>query len=123
MLKDQDKYLKSSTSWQERAKPTGSSVGQILDAYLGQRAKEFERKSELVDIWQAILPEQLKGRASLGQLSGGVLNVYVQPGAYMHIMQMHSNDLIEMIGRNCPWLGVKKIRLHPAGKEDKEIKS
>lgn len=110
---DQEKILRSATAWQQREKQTSQRLGDAAQNYMQSHERAFKKSSEIVDAWDSLVPEQLQKHSRLSKISGGYIYIEVEPGAYMHEMQLISAELIESIRARCPHSGVKKIVLAP----------
>ena len=110
---DQEKLLRSATAWQRRKKQTTNRFGLEAQEYLKARKRTFEKNSDVVDAFQQVLPQQLNEHCQLVKISSGQVYIEVEPGPYMHEMQMLSSELLEHIKGRCPYSGVKKIILRP----------
>ena len=88
-------------------------LGVSVQGYLARRRGEFSKNASVVDIWQELLPENLREACSLESISGGVVLVAVEPGPYMHELSMLSEELVQHLRQLSPQAGVRKIRLVP----------
>jgi len=73
----------------------------------------LERNASVVDVWRQYLPEGFYEHCSLVGVSGGVLKIEVDPGPYMHEMQVLSSKLLEHLQSCCGQAGIKRIKLRP----------
>jgi hypothetical protein len=110
---DQEKLLRSATGWQQRGRQTTSRAGVNANAYLQTRRRQLVKSAAVVDVWQDLLPPGFYEHCTLDKITGDTIYVQVDPGTYMHEMQLLSTELIEHIGNRCPNSGIKKIMLRP----------
>ena len=110
---DQEKLLRSATGWQRRRKQTTSRVGVNANAYLQTRQRQLGKSAAVVDVWQEVLPPQFYEHCTLARVTSDAIYVEVEPGPYMHEMQMLNTELVEHIRNRCPSSGIKKIILRP----------
>ena len=114
-MKDQEDLLRSATGWQWRGKKETAKVGLSAKNYLHLKSRQLEKNAEVVDIWQDILPQPFYEHCKLAKISAGAMYIEVEPGTYMHQMQMMITELLEEIQGRCPYSGIKKIILRPSG--------
>jgi len=112
---DKEKLLRSATGWQWRRRQTTSRVGVNANAYLQTRQRQLAKSTAIVDVWQDVLPPEFYEHCTLAKITGDTVYVQVDPGPYMHEMQLLSTELVEHIRNRCPGSGVKKIILRPRG--------
>ena len=110
---DQEKLLHSATAWQGRRRQTTSRLGANANAYLQKRHRQLKKSAAVVDVWQEVLPQQFYEHCSLARITGSSIYVEVEPGTYMHEMQLLNTELLEHIRDRCPNAGIKKIILRP----------
>lgn len=110
---NQEKLLHSATRWQHRKKDTTSRLDDCVKNYLRVNKRSLEKNTTVVDAWEEILPAELIRHSRIDGISGGVLQVQVEPGPYMHEMQMLSGELLMLLQDRCPRAGIRKIRLKP----------
>lgn len=112
-MMDQEKLLRSATGWQRRGKKEIPKIGASGRQYLQQKQRQFEKNAAIVDAWQGILPQPLYEHCSLAKISAGTIYLEVEPGPYMHQMQMMITEMLDYIQGQCPYSGIKKIILRP----------
>lgn len=110
---DEDGLLIGAVSWQKRKKTTTSKLGDSGRDYLGRNLQNLKRNAVVVDVWQEILPAELNEHSRLKSISGGVLELEVDPGPYMHEMRLISSELLEHLQNRCGRGKIKKIKLRP----------
>ena len=115
-MDDQDKLLRSATAWQWRKRQTTSRLGADAQGFIQARKRTLEKNTAVVDAWEQVLPQQLAEHSRIIKISAGQIYVEVEPGAFMHEMQLLSSELLEHIRGRCPYCGIKKIVLRPLRK-------
>ena len=110
---DQEKLLRSATGWQRRGRQTTSRAGLNANAYLQMKQRQLGKSTAVVDVWQEVLPPQFYEHCTLAKVTSDAIYVEVDPGPYMHEMQMLNTELVEHIRNRCPSSGIKKIILRP----------
>ncbi|MBW8015934.1 MAG: DUF721 domain-containing protein [Planctomycetes bacterium] len=108
---DEDELLAGAVSWQRRRKETTSSIASSGREYLGANLRRLRQSAKIVDAWQELLPEEMTEHCSISKIEGGVIEVEVESGAYMHEMRLMSNELVEHLCDVCGQGKVKKIKL------------
>lgn len=88
-------------------------LGDAAANYLKCNERALKKNSEVVDVWNDIVPQQLQKHSRLNRISGGNVYVEAEPGAYMHELKLISAELVENIRARCPYSSVKKIVLAP----------
>ena len=115
---EQEKLLRGATAWQLKNRYSPKRLGEEAQKYINAGKRTFEKNSSVIDAFQQSLPQQLSEHCKVVKISGGTVHVQVEPGPYMHEMQLLSDELLEHIKGRCPYSGIKKIRLLPKGTEN-----
>jgi len=110
---DEDGLLIGAVSWQKRRKVTTSKLGDSGRDYLSRNLQNLKRSAAVVDVWQEILPAGLSEHCQLKSISGGVIELQVDPGPYMHEMRLITSELLEHLQSRCGRGKVKRIKLRP----------
>lgn len=117
---DEDRQLKGALSWQYRPRHTESCLGNEVFSYLKRRNRDLIKNATLVDIWEAVIPPTLRPFIRMDKRTGNTLYLQAEPGPYMYQAQMLSDELLERIKAAAPRCGIRKIRVIPMRKNDKE---
>ncbi len=83
----------------KKAFAIGSLVCDILEKRLLPRQKQF---GPIVEMWQQLLPEELRQHCRLDSVQGGRLKVKVDSPIYLHELQMCRDELLEQLQDSCP---------------------
>ena len=110
---DQDELLRSAVQWQYRKKQTTKRFGECVDSYLRTKSSSLKKNTAVVDAWEEMLPVELQRQCSIAGISGGILQIEVATGPYMHEMRLLSSERLEQLQTRCPRAGIKKIKLKP----------
>ena len=110
---DEDKFLQSAVEWQKKKPKTTDRLGKGIEAYLEERRPSYVKNASVVELWRQILPNGLQGHCGLLGISGGLLQLEVDPGPFMHEIQLLSEELLGHLQSCCPQAGIKKISLRP----------
>lgn len=116
----EDNQLKGALSWQYKPRKKESQLGDEIYSYLKQHDKSLTKNAAIVDLWNQIIPPGLQPHCRLDKRVGNTLYVQVQPGPYMHQLQVLSGELLDRIRQNAPRSGIQKIRILPLKKENQE---
>ncbi len=108
---DEDELLAGAVSWQRRRKETTSSLSDSGRDYLGANLRRLEQSAKIVDAWQGLLPDEMMEHCNISKIEGGVIEVEVDPGPYMHELRLMSGELIEHLRDICGRGKIKKIKL------------
>ena len=105
--------LRGNMGGRQNKPSAGERLGVSLQGYLDEKRSSFRKNAAVVDCWEKVLPEHMQGRCSLREVTGGVVEIEVEPGAYMHQMRVLNDELVARFERICPRAGVRKIKLVP----------
>jgi hypothetical protein len=97
-------------------------------ARLGDVAKELmegrispqqARFGSIREIWNRLLPDELRRHCKIAGIAGGRLKVLVDLPAYKYELQLCSSELLHEIQQQCPRAHIKKIQFvaGPLGRE------
>ena len=88
-----------------------AKVGDVLPALLRQLGldKRF-REQRLLDLWPAIVGDEIAERTRATRIDRGVLFVRVDHGAWMQELHFIEKDLIEKLRENAPGVELNRIR-------------
>ena len=112
---DEDELLAGAVSWQRRRKETTSSLGDSGRKFLGYNLRRLQGNAKIVDAWQELLPEEMGEHCNITKIKGGVIEVEVDSGSYMHEMRLMSGELVEHLRDICGRGKIKKIKLVAKG--------
>ena len=88
-------------------------LGANAETYIKQRLGQLRKNASVVDVWRELLPEELYEHSCIAGISGGVVQVEVDPGPWMHEFQLLSSELSGQLQRLCRSAGVRRIALRP----------
>ena len=108
-----ERFLRSTTSWQSKSGPTATLLGQAVRQYLQERNGIFKKNRTVVDIWNEIVPAEMRSHCTLKGIEAGILTVEVDPGAYMHEMRLMSDELLKYLHSHSGRSGIRRIALQP----------
>ena len=82
----------------KKAFAIGALVGDILDKQILPSQKQF---GPVVEVWQQLLPDELREHCRLDSVRGGRLKVLVDSPSYLHELQSCRNELLERLQDGC----------------------
>lgn len=107
--------MRSACRWRpKRPRPAGR-LGEAVRTYLGRNVAAIKKTAPVVEYWQQILPPEFYDHCSLISIHSGTLLVEVEPGPFMHQLQVISSELLEHLQNKYPSAGITKISLRPTG--------
>ncbi len=110
---DEDIFLQRVCGRRRAAYRATPLLGDGVDTYIKERLGQLRKNASVVDVWRELLPEELYEHSRLAGISGGVVQVEVDPGPYMHEFQLLSSELSGQLQRLCRSAGVRRIALRP----------
>ena len=121
---EQDKFeqIAGRHSNRQLAADTGKGrLGIAVGYYLDRRDKRFRKNASIAEAWKRLLPKELYNHCTIAGISAKVLRVAVEPGPYMHEMQLLSQELLERLRSQCRGCRITKIKFLPGtGTSDKD---
>lgn len=86
-------------------------VGNILPAVLKSVGLEEKlREREILEIWPAVVGEEIASRTEAVKIEDGVLHVYVQHGAWMQELHFMANEIAHKLRKQAPDIKLTRIR-------------
>jgi len=113
---EQDKFLQIASRNRSRRPTADADMGRLGVAagfYLDRRDKQFTKNASVAEAWKQLLPNELYNHCTIAGISAKVLKVVVEPGPYMHEMQLLSQELLEHLRSQCRGCRITKIKLLP----------
>ena len=113
---EQDKFLQIASQLNSHRPIVDGSkgrLGSVASSYLDRRSKQFRKNASVAEAWKQLLPEELYNHCALAGITGKVLRVTVEPGPYMHEMQLLSEELLKHLCNQCKGCGIKRIKFLP----------
>ena len=108
----EDEQLYSAVKWQRKPRQPetvrlGDVTRELMENCISPQQARF---GPIADIWNQLLPEELRRHCKIAGISAGQLKVLVDLPAYMYEMQLCSSELLSEIKRQCPRAHIKKIK-------------
>ena len=84
---------------------------EVLEQFMGGRVSpQYKKFGQLPQVWSELLPAELAGHCSIGDISNGTLKVLVDSSAYVYELRLCSGELLKQIQRRCPGARLQKIK-------------
>jgi hypothetical protein len=115
-IMEQDKFLQIASQLHSHRPIVDGSKGRLgaaASSYLDRRNKQFRKNASVAEAWKQLLPEVLYNRCTIAGITGKVLRVTVEPGPYMHEMQLLSEELLKHLCNQCKGCGITQIKFLP----------
>ena len=112
-LESENRLLRGALGWRKKKRETTSRFGDSAEKYLGNKLNRMKKNVAVVDALDELLDSQFGEHCKLKSISGGVVRIAVEPGPYMHEMQLASGEILQQIQNYCGSVGIEKIRLFP----------
>ncbi len=110
---DEEMFLHRVYGRRRTKQRTTAQLGANVETYIKQRLGQLRKNASVVDVWRELLPEELYEHSRIAGISGGVVQVEVDPGPWMHEFQLLSSELSGQLQRHCRSAGVRRIALRP----------
>lgn len=94
----------------------GEVAKELMESRISRQQAKF---GSIPEIWNQLLPEELRRHCKINGISGGRLKVLVDLPAYKYELQLCSSELLQEIQQQCPRAHIKKIQfiVGPRGPE------
>lgn len=108
----EDEQLYSAVQWQRKqhrreAVRLGDVTRELMENRISPQQARF---GPIAQIWNRLLPEELRRHCKIAGFSAGRLKVLVDLPAYMYEMQLCSSEILSELQRQCPRAHIKKIK-------------
>ncbi len=108
---DEQLRLAVKSSTQKRPENTtrlAEVVRQLMDNRISPQQRRFQ---PIAQLWNYLLPPELRQHCKLADISGGQLKVLVDSPSYMHELRLCSPQLLEDLQTHCPKARIKEIKV------------
>jgi len=113
--RDED-LLRAATAWQRPVPPAATPVGRTVQEYLAGSDRTLRSAGQVLDAWDQLVPTTLRQHCTPVALERGRLMVEVDPGPYMHELQLAAAELITALKARCPRVRLHRIILRARGR-------
>jgi hypothetical protein len=76
----------------------------------GQVSPRQAKYGAVVELWQRILPLELRRHCEITDISGGQLTVRVDSPSYKYELHLCGSEILKELQRQCPKLRLTKIK-------------
>lgn len=116
VLKPKARVLPDEEAAVKGPEPIGNLVGQFLQGH----CRDFERSSEVLDVWEQLLPADLRTCCRPGRMERETLVIEAPAGPYLYRVKMLSEQILERLNELCPRSRIRKIRICPHSLSENE---
>jgi len=109
---DEDQQLRNIVRWRtksnsNRTAKLGDAVKQLMENQISPQQARF---GPIAELWDQLLPAELRRHCKLADLSGGQMKVLVDLPTHLYELQLCSSQLLEELQQQCPQARIKKIK-------------
>lgn len=120
-MMNEDQQLRSVVKRRKERRMNGAArLGDITKELMENRISPQQAKfGSIPEIWNQLLPEELRRHCNIDGISGGRLKVLVDLPAYKYELQLCSSELLSELQQQCPRAHIKKIQfvVGPRGRD------
>jgi len=120
-MMNQDEQFRSAVKNRKGRYMNGSvRLGDIAKELMENRISPQQAKfGSIPQVWNQLLPEELRRHCKIVGFSGGWLKVLVDLPAYKYELQLCSSQLLSELQQQCPRAHIKKIQF-VVGPQDRD---
>ena len=85
----------------------GECARELMENRIGPQQARF---GPIADVWNQLLPTELRRHCKIAGISGGQLKVAVDLPAYKYELQLCSSELVSELQQQCPRAQIKEIK-------------
>jgi predicted nucleic acid-binding Zn ribbon protein len=111
-MMNEDQQLRDAVKWQRKPDPDRAvRLGDVTRELMKNRiSPQQARFGSIPEIWNQLLPEELRRHCKITGISSGQLKVLVDLPAYKYELQLCSSELLSELQQQCPRAHIKKIK-------------
>jgi len=111
-MMNEDEQLRGAVKCQrkrylDRAVRLGDVTKELMENRISPQQARF---GSIPEIWNQLLPDELRRHCKIGGISGGQLKVLVDLPVYKYELQLCSSELLSELQQQCPRAHIKKIK-------------
>ena len=111
MIND-DEQLRGAVKWQrkqylDKAVRLGDVTRELMENRISPQQARF---GPIADLWNQLLPDELRRHCKIADISSGQLKVLVDSPSYMYELRLCGSDLLGELQQQCPRAHIKKIK-------------
>ncbi len=109
---NEDEQLRGAVKWQrkrhlDRTVRLGDVAKELMDNRISPQQARF---APIAELWNQLLPDELRRHCKIAGISGGQLKVLVDSPSYMYELRLCGSDLLGELQRQCPRAHIKNIQ-------------
>jgi hypothetical protein len=111
MMNEQEQ-LQRTMKWRAKRHMDGAvRLGECARELMENRiSPQQARFGSVADVWNQLLPAELRRHCKIAGISHGQLKVVVDLPVYMYELQLCSSELVSELQRQCPRAHIKEIK-------------
>ena len=111
-MMNEDQQLRSAVkNRKDRYMNAAARLGDITKELMENRiSPQQARFGSIPEIWNQLLPDELRRHCKIEGISGGQLKVLVDLPAYKYELKLCSAELLSELQQQCPRAHIKKIK-------------
>ncbi len=111
-MMNEDEQLRSAVNRQkQRYRDKAVKLGEVTKELMENRiSPQQARFGSIPEIWNQLLPDELRRHCKIAGIFGGRLKVLVDLPAYQYELQLCSSELLSELQQQCPRAHIKKIQ-------------
>jgi hypothetical protein len=86
-------------------------MGDLVGPFVQALRPLHERYDSLAQVWDDLLPDNLRDHCRLGSLADGSIKVFADESSYLCELQWCRSDLLRQLQRLCPTAKVRRIEV------------
>jgi len=111
-MNNDDEQLRGAVKWQrKRYLREAVRLGDVTRELMENRISPQQARFALIaELWNQLLPDELRRHCKIAGISGGQLKVLVDLPAYKYELRLCSSELLSELQRQCPRAHIKTIK-------------
>lgn len=111
MMNEDEQFRSAVKNRKDRYMNGSVRLGDIAKELMENRiSRQQARFGSITEVWNQLLPEELRHHCKIDGVSGGWLKVMVDLPAYKYELQLCSSLLLSELQQQCPRANLKKIQ-------------
>jgi hypothetical protein len=111
MMNEQEQ-LQQTMKWRAKrgmdgAARLGECARELMEKHISPQQARF---GPVAEVWNQLLPTELRRHCKITGISGGQLRVAVDLPVYKYELQLCSSDLVSELQQQCPRVHIKEIK-------------
>ena len=108
---DQDEQLRNLVKWRAKRRVDKTvKLGEVATELMENRiTPQWDRFGAIVEVWEQLLPSELRRHCEIAGVSGGKLKVRADSPSYLYELRLCSSEILSQLQWQCPRAKIKKI--------------